>query len=364
MNNTVLAVCYDFDKTLSPDDMQAQGLIQSLGYSPDEFWRMTNSFAQDNKMDSNLAYMYHMVQESRGKKCLTRECLRQCGEKITFFKGVEDWFDRINSFGKKHGITVEHYIISSGLKEMIEGTSIQKNFKKIFACSFCYDSYGVPVWPAQVVNYTNKTQYLFRIEKGKLDVNDDQVNSYMPEEERPVPFRNIVYIGDSETDIPCMTLVNKKGGHSIGVFNPSSPDRSKVYSLVSEKRIKYFAPADYSEGSELDRLIKSIIIWTEANEDLTAQALQCKKESTQAIEAIAKASLGNADKEIQEAAQGLIDQLNEAISKTSDKNDASLKNELANAVFQKIIDYNKTIDIGLKSIGNSFINKRDENRTK
>ena len=266
----VVAICYDFDKTLSPDDMQAQGYIQSVGNDVPDFWRKSNSLASDNEMDQNLAYMYMMKQEAEGKVLFTKEKLAKYGAAVQLFPGVEQWFERIREYGKSQGVIVEHYIISSGLKEMIEGTSVARAgaFEKIYASSFYYNERGVAVWPAQVVNYTNKTQFLFRIEKGVLDINDSAVNeSFSPEEIR-VPFRNIVYIGDSDTDIPCMKLVTSYGGHSIGVYNAESMDKTKVYKMMRDGRIKYFAPADYREGTELDRLVKAVIKRTAANEAL------------------------------------------------------------------------------------------------
>lgn len=268
--NPVVAICYDFDKTLSPDDMQAQGYIQSVGYDVPDFWKKSNSLASDNEMDQNLAYMYTMKQESEGKVLFTKEKLAEYGASVQLFPGVEQWFERIREYGKSQGVIVEHYIISSGLKEMIEGTSVAKAgaFEKIYASSFYYNEKGVAVWPAQVVNYTNKTQFLFRIEKGVLDINDSAVNESFSPEEMRVPFRNIVYIGDSDTDIPCMKLVTSYGGHSIGVYNAESKDKTKVYKMMRDGRIKYFAPADYREGTELDLLVKAIINRTAANEAL------------------------------------------------------------------------------------------------
>lgn len=280
----VVAICYDFDKTLSPDDMQAQGYIQSVGYDVPDFWKKSNSLASDNEMDQNLAYMYTMKQESEGKILFTKEKLAEYGASVQLFPGVEQWFERIREYGKSQGVIVEHYIISSGLKEMIEGTSVAKAgaFEKIYASSFYYNEKGVAVWPAQVVNYTNKTQFLFRIEKGVLDINDSAVNeSFFPEEMR-VPFRNIVYIGDSDTDIPCMKLVTSYGGHSIGVYNAESKDKTKVYKMMRDGRIKYFAPADYREGTELDLLVKAIINRTAANEALEALHYKYKIERIKA----------------------------------------------------------------------------------
>lgn len=277
----VVAICYDFDKTLTPDDMQAQGFIQSVGMDVGEFWREANALADKNHMDGNLAYMYCMKEKAYGQLLLNRKTLADYGAKISLFPGVEEWFERIREYGKAKGAIVEHYIISSGLAEMIEGTSVAKKgaFERIYASSFYYDKKGMAVWPAQAVNYTNKTQFLFRIEKGVLDVNDPGVNdSYAPDEIR-VPFRNMIYIGDSDTDIPCMKLVNSYGGSSIGVYSAESCDKAKVHKMMREGRIRYYAPADYSEGKELDALVKSIIDRTVVEFELNNTFFRCKKET-------------------------------------------------------------------------------------
>lgn len=278
--NPVIAICYDFDKTLTPDDMQAQGYIQSIGKDIPEFWKTSNSLAIDNEMDQNLAYMYMMKQEAEGKIVFTKEKLEEYGSRVQLFPGVDTWFERIQEYGKTRGVIVEHYIISSGLKEMIEGTSVAKEgaFEKIYASSFYYNERGVAVWPAQVVNYTSKTQFLFRIEKGVLDINDPAVNDFFSPEDLRVPFRNIIYIGDSDTDIPCMKLVNSYGGHSIGVYNVNTKDKTKVYNMMRDGRIKYFVPADYSENTELDKLVKTIIDRTAVNEQLEEMHYKYKKE--------------------------------------------------------------------------------------
>ncbi|CAM4202930.1 haloacid dehalogenase-like hydrolase [Erysipelothrix inopinata] len=265
----VIAICYDFDKTLTPDDMQAQGFIQSVGYDVQEFWKETNGLAQDHDMDTNLAYMFQMVKHSSPSTPLTKELLMDYGSKIELFPGVETWFERINQYGKEHNIVIEHYIISSGVKEMIEGTVLGKNnvFRKIYASSFYYEN-GLAVWPAQAINYTNKTQFLFRIEKGVLDINSPSVNEKYKDGEHRVPFRNIVYIGDSDTDIPCMKLVNDNGGQSIAVYDPIKQDKTKSYNMMRDKRIRYFKAADYREDSDLDQLIKAIILKTSYHEQL------------------------------------------------------------------------------------------------
>ncbi|WP_454963536.1 HAD family hydrolase [Filifactor alocis] len=272
----VLAVCYDFDKTLSPDDMQAQGFIQSLGQEVENFWSESNKLASDNDMDQNLAWMYKMTKESRGKHIFNKKTLKEYGSNVDLYPGVSTWFDRINKYGEEKGIIVEHYIISSGLKEMIEGTEVAKYFKKIYASSFYFDEYGVAVWPAQCINYTNKTQFLFRIKKGALEINDTKVNDYLSEDQFRVPFRNMVYIGDSDTDIPCMKLVSINGGYSIGVHGKES--KNKVFKMIEENRIKYFTEADYSEDSELEKLLKNIIDRTAANEILEMKSVECVQE--------------------------------------------------------------------------------------
>lgn len=277
----VIAICYDFDKTLTPDDMQAQGYIQSVGYEVASFWRETNEFAQANEMDSNLSYMYKMVQEAEGNLVLTKQALADYGSKVALFPGVDTWFERIRKYGEDHGVIIEHYIISSGLKEMIEGTKIAKDgtFEKVYASSFYYNDRGVAKWPAQVINYTNKTQFLFRISKGVLDINDPGVNDYFRPEDIRIPFRNMVYIGDSDTDIPCMKLINTSGGHSIGVYDPTTGNKDKVFKMMTDNRIRYFAPADYTEGSSLEALLHSIIAKTTAYEHLEQKHIQNKAES-------------------------------------------------------------------------------------
>lgn len=268
-NKPVVAICYDFDKTLSPDNMQAQGYLQAINYeNQEDFWARTNELACENEMDSNLAWMYLMLRGARGKEIFRKEMLAKYGAGVALYDGVADWFSRIRRYGEERGLLIEHYIISSGLREMIEGTLVADEFKKIYASSFYYDEDGVAVWPAQVVNFTNKTQFLFRISKGVLDINDNAVNDYYAPGTMRVPFNHMVYIGDSETDIPCMKLVNSYGGYSIGVYDPITEDKSRVLKLLEEDRIKYYAPADYTIGSEMDELMTKILdeIITDSNE--------------------------------------------------------------------------------------------------
>ena len=209
-----------------------------------------------------LTYMARMLQEAKSKGLsLRREAFQDSGRRVTLYKGVKEWFARINAYGAAHGIRILHYINSSGLKEIIEGTEIAHEFRKIYACSFLYDVDGIAFWPAVAVNYTNKTQFIFKINKGVESVFDSTlVNRYIPEDERPVPFKHMIYVGDGTTDIPCMRLVKNFGGHSIAVYNPDQKEaRRKMASLIHDNRVNHVLPADYSEGSEMDTLVKTII---------------------------------------------------------------------------------------------------------
>ncbi len=275
----VLAFCYDFDKTLSPEDMQAQGYIQRLQENVQKFWNDSNTLALKHGMDPNLAYMYMMLKGAENNFYVKRDVLKRYGSKVKLYDGVDTWFDRMEQEGAKYNLKVEHYIISSGVKDMIEGTKIGKKFRMIYANTFLYNEGGAAVWPAQIINFTNKTQFLFRIEKGAIDVNDDNVNTFYKKSEMRVPFSNMIYIGDSATDIPCMKLVNSFGGHSIGVYDPTLNNKDKVYGLIRDERIKYFAPADYTEGSELELLVKKIIRYVAAGCDLRHENERYVKES-------------------------------------------------------------------------------------
>ena len=338
----VLAICYDFDKTLSPNDMQAQGYIQSVEYDIEKFWIESNGRAEENDMDQNLAYMLKMVEEAEGNLLFTRDTLAEYGAAVKLFPGVEDWFERICKYGEDHGVIVEHYIISSGLKEMIEGTVIAKKgvFEKIYASSFYFNERGVAKWPAQGVNYTNKTQFLFRIEKGVLDVNDPGVNEYFRPDEIRVPFRNMVYIGDSDTDIPCMKLVNTYGGYSVGVYDVETKDKKKVYKMMRDDRIKFFAPADYSVNSDLDKLVKTIIDRTVVNEKLESLHYEHKSE-------IFKADLSVDDIEGKEKQDNLISALE------SSKNFAN-----THTVIKELNDYETWTYIQKEALYSAAINNQ------
>lgn len=254
-----IAICYDFDGTLSPKNMQEYGFMETLDIrGPQKFWEEVDNTAKKQNADNISVYMKLMISKSKENEIqYDKETLKNYGKSIELFKGVETWFDRINEYGKKQGVLVKHFIISSGLKEMIEGTKIAKEFEKVFASSFMYDPHGIPEWPAVVLNFTTKTRYLFEINKGK---NCSNINKYIPDEDREIPFSNMIYIGDGETDIPCMKIVKKEGGHSIAVYKPKSSKKLKIAEqLVKDKRVNFMASADYSEDSQIERIVKAII---------------------------------------------------------------------------------------------------------
>ena len=265
-----IAIMYDFDKTLCSKDMQEYTFIPNLGITPTEFWQEANKLREVDKMDQVLTYMYLMVKKTRDLSYnVTRKYLNGMGKDIELYNGVTDWFQRINDYGKKLGVEVEHYIISSGVKEIIEGTAIGKYFKEIFASEFYYDKEGHAVWPKMAINYTNKTQYLMRISKGVLDLsNDVDINKKMPDSERRISFENMIYIGDGLTDVPCMKLTKDNGGVSIAVYNNKS--KAIAQELYDEGRVNYIAMADYSEDSKIDSFVKKNIQGMAIREEISA----------------------------------------------------------------------------------------------
>ena len=276
---TKVALIYDFDGTLSTTDMQDYGLIPEFGMKPKEFWPIANQWSVDNGADQVTGSMYFFVKTARemGIK-LTRENFRKAGQNIIYFKGVEEWFDRMTTYGKELNLQVEHYIISAGYEEIIEGCKIYKYFKNVFGCSFAYGEDGTPVWPARVINYSTKTQYLSKINKGLGKLEDRLVNEFMPDEERPIPFRRMIYFGDGSTDIPSMKLTKERNGTAIAVYNPkdTATSKKKALKLLKDGRVNFALPADYREGKQLDVVIKTILDKIAKERDL--EILQAKEE--------------------------------------------------------------------------------------
>ena len=270
MTKPIIALLYDFDKTLCTTDMEDYAFIPALGYTPAQFWNKANTFGRENRMDGLLAYMYTMMAECRAQgKVLKRDFLVQCGRSMELFPGVREWFGRINAFGASLGVEVEHYVLSSGLKEIIEGSGIAHWFKKIYACEFYYRD-GAACWPKLDVNFTNKTQFVYRINKGVLDVADDKtLNDSMPDDSKRVPFTNMIYVGDGLSDVPCMKMMRSYGGQAIAVYQESN--RAGVEDLLAKHRVDFIFPADYREGTALDLTVQNIIRKMAICDTLTAE---------------------------------------------------------------------------------------------
>ena len=267
MRNNIIAIMYDFDKTLCTRDMQEYTFLPNLGIEASDFWEEANILRENNKMDQVLTYMYLMFRKTvDNNRSLKRDYLNEMGKNIELFPGVLEWFDRIDEYGKSLGVEIEHYIISSGLKEIIEGSKIGDKFKRIYASEFFYNEDGNAMWPKLAVNYTNKTQFLIRINKGILDISDDnRLNDRMLENDRRISTSNMIYIGDGYTDVPCMKLTKENGGVSIAVYTDKTCDTAKK--LLNDGRINYMVKSDYNEGTEMDEIvkktIKSMVIATE-----------------------------------------------------------------------------------------------------
>lgn len=261
--NVRVAICYDFDGTLSPGNMQEYNFFPALDLSSESFWERSNRLAEHQQADQILAYMYTMLDRARaGNVSIRREQFTEFGKGVRLFKGVESWFKRVNEYGKTLGLDIEHYVISSGLKEMIEGTPIAREFKHIYASSFMYDVNGIAIWPAQAINYTSKTQFIFRINKGALNIQDNRaINAYMKENERDIPFSRMIYMGDGETDIPAMRLVKDKGGYSIALYADTGDANAQNLSqkMVQDQRVNFTSVADYSKNKKLEHLISHIL---------------------------------------------------------------------------------------------------------
>ena len=273
MKKPIVALIYDFDGTLSPGNMQEFGFIQAVETTPERFWQMSDELATGQDASNILSYMKMMFDEARRKGIpLKRQDFNDFGRKVELFPGVLEWFKAVRDYGKRKGVTVEHYINSSGLAEIIEGTPIAQEFKRIYACSFIYDEKGEAIWPGVAVDYTAKTQYLFKINKGIMSMRDNKlVNQSQAEDKKRVPFPHMIYFGDGETDVPCMKIVKMWGGHSIGVYNPES-EKKKAYAkeLLKDGRVNFITPADYTEGGHTYQLTCAIIDKIKADYDLKA----------------------------------------------------------------------------------------------
>ena len=276
MDKPIVAIMYDFDKTLAITDMQNFNFIPNMGYTAEEFWNETSEFCDKEQIDKILGYMYMMIHAAKknGIK-LTRKFLNEQSKDIKYFRGVENWFNRIREYGKERGLIIEHYLITSGNKEIVEATSIAKEFKAIFGCEYIYDETGEAIWPKLMINYTQKTQFIFRISKGLISDNDDKkINEKTMT--RRIPYNRMIYLGDGLTDVPSMIVVKENGGNSIAVYKKG--ERDKVVHLFEDQRVNFICKADYSENSELDKVIKLILDSIVIDESLTRRKLEIKKE--------------------------------------------------------------------------------------
>lgn len=257
-----MAIAYDFDGTLAVGNMQEHQFIPDIGMTTKQFWTEVKKLTKQHQADEVLVYMNLMLRKAASSGVpVRREDFKARGETIRLFDGVQEWFDRVSAYGRKKGVRIEHYLLSSGNAEIFAGTPIASKFSQVYASKFIFDENGVAVWPALAVNYTTKTQYLFRINKGAHDLSDNtKINQFVEKRDRPVPFENIVFIGDGSTDVPCFRLVKEQGGLSIAVFKPHTKGaRKKADQYHAEGRVHCVVPAIYCEGSELDRIVKASI---------------------------------------------------------------------------------------------------------
>lgn len=257
-----MLIAYDFDGTLAPGNMQEHQFLPDVGIKASDFWEEVGRITRENQADKILVYMNLMLQVAASAKVpVRRDDFKKRGKQIKLFDGVNEWFDRINAYALSKNVKVEHCLISSGNSEIFSGTSIVDKFQYIYASKFLFNENGVAYWPALAINYTTKTQYLFRINKGAHDISDDtKINEYVDKNKRPMPFENMIFIGDGATDIPCFRLMKEEGGMSIAVYEPKKRGSKKlVTSFLDDGRVNAIAPANYCPGSKLDNLIKANI---------------------------------------------------------------------------------------------------------
>ena len=278
-----IAIVYDFDGTLSPQPMQEYTVLPKIGIEPAVFWKQVHKEATETGSDPMLVYMRLMMEKlyKNDDVKITRDDFSAMAEKIQYFPGVDSWFPRINAYVKKRSdasVKVQHYIISAGQKEILEGVSIRKFFKQIYASEYHFNQYGIATFPKLLITDTSKTQFLFRINKGKESLSES-INDHMPESARPIPFQNIIYIGDGMTDVPSMALTKKSGGHAIAVFNPkTAKTKGTCVRLLDAGRVDFIAPADYREASKLASRVELLLDSVIAGIAYAAEVSACKAE--------------------------------------------------------------------------------------
>ena len=275
---TKIALVYDFDETLSTGNMQDFSLIPALGYeNPSDFWKEANAWSKEQEADQITGSMYYFTKVAKEKNIkLTKEFFEKCGKNIEYYKGVQEWFDRINEYGDSLNLSIEHYLVSAGYQAILKGASITKHFKDTFACSYAFDDNGIPLWPARVVNYSIKVQYLSKINKGLSKIDDVAVNQYMPKKDRLIPFDRMIFFGDGMTDIPSMKMVKERNGNAIAVYPPECKNKKNALTLLIDGRVNFALPADYRKGKEIDNVVKTILCKLATERDL--EILKAKEE--------------------------------------------------------------------------------------
>jgi 2-hydroxy-3-keto-5-methylthiopentenyl-1-phosphate phosphatase len=280
--NTI-ALVYDFDGTLSPQPMQEYTVLPKIGVAPVEFWAMVNREARETESDPMLVYMRHIIEAlERVKVDVKREDFAVMARAIEYFPGVATWFGRINAYVRKRSrgqVKVQHYLISAGQKEILDGVSIRRHFKRIYASEYHFNHHGVATFPKLLVTDTMKTQFLFRINKG-IEAVTESINEHMPEDERPIPFQNMIYVGDGMTDVPSMALTKKNGGHTVAVYDAQGDKgRATCVKLLDAGRVDFVAEADFRAGSRLTRRVQLLLDAIVADVAYRREAFECRLEN-------------------------------------------------------------------------------------
>jgi 2-hydroxy-3-keto-5-methylthiopentenyl-1-phosphate phosphatase len=279
-HNTI-AVVYDFDGTLSPQPMQEYTVLPKLGVPARRFWNEVDREIRKTKAEAMLVYMRLLLEKAELKRVhIGRSDFAAMAKSIKYFPGVESWFGRVNDFVRKESdgaVNIQHYIISSGIREILDGIAIRRHFRRIYASEYHYDHHGVAVFPKVLITDTTKTQYLFRINKGRLE-QTESINEHMPEHLRPIPFSNIIYIGDGVTDVPGMAVTRLNGGNAVAVYRPGSAHDIRVCrELLAANRVNFIAPADYRPGRTLERRVRRLLRSVIAQIDYRRELFECRR---------------------------------------------------------------------------------------
>lgn len=279
---STIAIVYDFDGTLSPQPMQEYTVLPKIGIEPREFWARVNRDARETESDMMLVYMRHILEElEKGRIHVTREDFAAMASRIKYFAGVATWFPRLNQYVRRKsggGVRLQHYLISAGQKEILVGASIRRHFKRIYASEYHFNHNGVATFPKILVTDTMKTQFLFRINKGREGIGES-INEHMPESQRPIPFQNMIYVGDGMTDVPSMALTKKSGGHTVAVYQPNGKGREVCVKLLHAGRADFIAAADYRAGSRLTARVKLLLDAIIAGIAYRREAFRCLAEN-------------------------------------------------------------------------------------